>query len=196
MKQLTFGFAMCGSFCTFSKAFEQMESLVQDGYRLIPIMSETASSTDTRFGNAEDFKVRAEMLCGHPVIDSIVKAEPIGPQHLVDLMIVAPCTGNTLAKLAHGITDTAVTMAVKSCLRIGLPVLITLATNDALAASAQNIGRLLNTKHIFFTPFRQDAPETKATSVVADFPMILPAALKALEGKQLQPLLLGSNDSF
>ena len=148
MDKLTFGFAMCGSFCTFSKAIEQMRFLAEQGYRILPIMSQNAYSTDTRFGKADDFVWEIEDICNHKVIKNIVEAEPIGPKKMVDLMIVAPCTGNTLAKLANGVTDTSVTMAVKSNLRISRPVLLTVATNDALSASAQNIGKLMNTKNI------------------------------------------------
>lgn len=188
MENITFGFAMCGSFCTFDKVLDEMRKIEEKGYRLLPIMSENASSTDTRFGRAKDFIWQVNDICGKDAITSIVGAEPIGPKHLVDLMIVAPCTGNTLAKLANGITDTAVTMAVKSCLRIGIPVVLAPATNDALAASAQNLGRLINVKHIYFVPIRQDNPEKKPRSAVADFSLILPTALAALKGEQIQPV--------
>ena len=146
MEKKKIGFAMCGSFCTFQPALEQLHRLAEEGHSLLPIMSYNASSTDTRFGRVSDFIWELEDTCGKKVIKTIPDAEPIGPKHMVDLMVVAPCTGNTLAKLACGITDTPVTMAVKSSLRIGLPVVLALATNDALAASAQNLGRLLNVK--------------------------------------------------
>ena len=188
MDNITFGFAMCGSFCTFSKVIPQIKSIADAGYRILPIMSQNACSTDTRFGLASDFVKEVEGICGRSIIKTIVEAEPIGPKKMVDLMIVAPCTGNTLAKIATGITDTSVTMAVKSTLRIGLPVLIAPATNDALSASAQNIGRLLNTKNIYFVPMQEDDTQRKPFSVNADFGRILPAALSALEGKQLQPV--------
>lgn len=190
MNNLTFGFAMCGSFCTFSKAINQLKDIAKAGYDILPIMSQNAYSTDTRFGKAGDFIDEVEDICNKKIISSIVDAEPIGPKKLVDLMIVAPCTGNTMAKIANGITDTTVTMAVKSTLRIGLPVLVAPATNDALAASAQNIAKLLNTKNIYFVPMKQDNPIKKPTSVVSDFSLILPSALSALEGKQIQPILL------
>ncbi|WP_312693800.1 dipicolinate synthase subunit B [Caproiciproducens sp.] len=190
MKSPTFGFALCGSFCTFDKAIEQMRSLAEAGYDILPIMSQNAATTDTRFGKADDFIWEVEDICGKKIIKSIVEAEPIGPKKMADLLIVAPCTGNTLAKIANGITDTTVTMAVKSNLRIGRPVLLAPATNDALAASAQNIGKLLNCKNIYFVPMKQDDPAKKPSSVVADFSLILSAALAALEGKQLQPVLL------
>jgi dipicolinate synthase subunit B len=188
MDRPTFGFAMCGSFCTFSKVIEQMRHIAEAGYPLLPIMSQNAYSTDTRFGKASDFIWEVEDICGRKIIKSIVEAEPIGPKKMVDLMIVAPCTGNTMAKLANGITDTSVTMAVKSSLRNGRPILLAVATNDALAASAQNMGRLMNTKNLYFVPMKQDDPQKKPTSVIADFSLILPAALAALEGKQLQPI--------
>lgn len=190
MSSITFGYALCGSFCTFDKSIEQLRRIVEAGYKVLPIMSQNAYSTDTHFGRADDFVWEIEDICNKKIIKTIVEAEPIGPKKLVDLMIVAPCTGNTLAKLASGITDTAVTMAVKSNLRIGRPVLLCPATNDALAASAQNIGKLLNCKNIYFVPMKQDDPVKKPVSVVADFSLILPAALAALEGKQLQPILL------
>lgn len=190
MSKVTFGFAMCGSFCTFTKALEQLHKIADSGYDIVPIMSQNAYSTDTKFGKADDFVWELEDTCNRKVIKSIVEAEPIGPKKMVDLMIVAPCTGNTLAKLANGITDTSVTMAVKSSLRIDTPVLIALATNDALAASAQNMGRLLNNKNIYFVPISQDDPEKKPHSLVANFDMLLPAALAALEGKQIQPIFL------
>lgn len=190
MGSYTFGFAMCGSFCTFTKAIDQMRHIAEEGYHLRPIMSQNAYTTDTRFGKASDFIWEVEDICGNKIIKTIVEAEPIGPKKMVDLMIVAPCTGSTLAKLANGITDTSVTMAVKSNLRTGRPVLLTAATNDALAASAQNIGKLLNTKNIYFVPMKQDDPVKKPSSVVADFSLILPAALAALEGKQLQPIFI------
>lgn len=179
------GFALCGSFCTFSKAVEQMERL-NEKYNVIPIMSETAYSTDTRFGHAVDFINKIEKITGNRVISSIVEAEPIGPKKMCDLIVIAPCTGNTLAKLAGGITDTAVTMAVKSHLRICRPVLICPATNDALGASAQNIGRLLNTKYIYFTPIYQDDYVNKPKSLAGDFELIPECVEDVLKGVQPQ----------
>lgn len=187
-EKTTFGFAMCGSFCTLRTVVDEMHRIAEEGYSLVPVMSYNAYSTDTRFGRADDFVWEVEDICGRKIIKSIPEAEPIGPNHAVDLMIVAPCTGNTIGKLANGITDTPVTMAVKSCLRVSLPVLLAPATNDAMAASAQNIGRLLNTKNVYFVPMRQDDPVKKPFSLVADFSKILPAALAALDGKQLQPV--------
>ena len=189
MKKPVIGFAMCGSFCTFSKAIEALEELLREGYDVLPIMSQTAYETDTRFGKAEDHVRRLTELCGRPVIHTIADAEPIGPKKLVDLMAVVPCTGNTLAKIGCAITDTPVTMAVKSSLRVGTPVVLCLATNDALAGSAQNIGRLLNTKHMYMVPVAQDDPVEKPTSLVSDFKLLTPAIRAALNGVQLQPLL-------
>ncbi len=188
MTKATIGFAMCGSFCTFSKAFEQMRALTELGYDVLPIMSENARSTDTRFGTAAQMVKQAESITGKKVLSTAVETEPIGPKKLCDLLIIAPCTGNTLAKLSLGITDTAVTMAAKSHLRVLRPVLLCPATNDALGASAQNIGRLLNTKNIYFVPLRQDDPEHKPNSLVADFARIPECAAAALEGKQVQPV--------
>lgn len=189
MKQEKVGFAMCGSFCTFRQAAEQLEQLVEAGYDVLPVMSQTAFSSDTRFGQAADWVKKVEKLCQKPVIHTIVGAEPIGPKKLVDVMVVCPCTGNTAAKLANGITDTPVTMAVKSSLRNSIPVLLTMATNDALSGSAQNIGRLMNVKNIFFTPLAQDDWVKKPTSMIADFSRLLPAVEAALRREQLQPLI-------
>ena len=188
MTKATIGFAMCGSFCTFSKAFEQMRALVSEGIDVIPIMSENARSTDTRFGTAAEMVKTAEEITGKKVLSTSVETEPIGPKDMCDLLIIAPCTGNTLAKLSLGVTDTAVTMAAKSHLRVQKPVLLCVATNDALGASAQNIGRLLNTKNIYFVPLSQDDPENKPNSLVADFSKLPEAAEAALGGRQLRPV--------
>jgi len=189
LEGIKIGMAMCGSFCTFSKAFEQMIKLKAAGAELTPIMSYHAATLDTRFGTAEENIMTAENICGRGVINTIPLAEPVGPQKMFDLLIVCPCTGNTMAKLAAGITDTPVTMAVKSHLRNGRPVLIAAATNDALSASAKNIGALLNIKNIYFVPFKQDDFVKKPRSAVADFSMIPEAAKAALNGRQLQPIL-------
>lgn len=189
MNGITVGFALCGSFCTISKALNEMEALISSGYKVIPIMSERVCSTDTRFGKAADIIKKTEDICGRKIICTVEDAEPIGPKKMTDIMLVAPCTGNTAAKLANAITDSAVTMAVKSHLRQSKPVLIAIATNDALGASAQNIGRLMNRRHYYFVPFSQDAPETKPNSLVAHFELIPPAIEAALNRKQLQPVL-------
>lgn len=188
MTKATIGFAMCGSFCTFSKAFPQMQSLVDSGYDVIPIMSHNAYSTDTRFGKAEEMVKKAEEITGHKVLHTSVQTEPLGPKEMCDLLIIAPCTGNTLAKLSLGVTDTSVTMAAKSHLRILRPILLCVATNDALGASAQNIGRLLNTKNIFFVPMKQDDCIKKPNSLVADFDKIPICTEYALRKEQYQPV--------
>ena len=183
------GFAVTGSFCTFARVFEQMRLLAQKGYQLVPIMSENAYATDTRFGRASDWVQQAEEICGRSVIHTIAQAEPIGPKKLLDLLLLAPCTGNTLGKLACGIYDTAPTLAVKSHRRNGRPVLIAVSTNDALSGSAAGIGLLMNRKGTFFVPFEQDDWRAKPTSCVADFGKILPAVEAALAGRQLEPMI-------
>lgn len=190
MSKLKVGFAMCGSFCTFAKVIPQMQVLVDAGYEVVPVMSPISYSTDTRFGKAEDFRGQIEAICQNPIVHTIPQAEPFGPKKVVDAMIVAPCTGNTLGKLANGITDTPVTLAVKSTLRNERPILIAVSTNDALSGSAANIGTLLNRKHFYFVPMRQDDFLKKPTSIVADFTQILPAFEQALLGKQIQPILV------
>ena len=185
----TLGFAMTGSFCTFQKAIEQMEALSHT-YRILPLMSHNAYTTDTRFGRAADWVSRVESIAGRAPLHTLVEAEPIGPKGLVEALAVAPCTGNTLSKLANGITDGPVTMAVKSALRIGIPVVLCCATNDAMAASGPNLLRLLNTKNVYLVPLRQDDPVKKPVSLVADFTLLPQAVALALEGKQLQPVFL------
>lgn len=189
LKGKTVGFAMTGSFCTFSRVMSELEKLASTGAKVIPIMSEMSYSTDTRFGTAEEFRMRMTGLCGSEIIKSVKEAEPIGPKSYLDLLIIAPCTGNTLAKMASGVTDSSVSMAAKAHLRNGKPVLLAVSTNDGLANAAKNIGILLNNKNIFFVPFGQDDPEKKPTSLVADMTKIIPAAELALLGKQLQPVL-------
>ena len=186
---MTVGFALCGSFCTYHKVFPVMEQLSKD-YDLIPIFSHCSYTTSSRFGTAQEHIRRASEICGKAPICSIEEAEPIGPKKLLDALIIAPCTGNTLAKLSHGIADGPVTMAAKSHLRNGRPVLVAVSTNDALAAAAENIGRLLARKHYYFVPFGQDDPEKKPTSMVADFSQIPQALALALQGKQIQPILM------
>lgn len=186
---MNIGFAMCGSFCTFDAVFPAMEAVAKT-HTVIPILSAASSSTDTRFGKARDHMERIAAICGRPPITSIVEAEPIGPKKLLDVLIIAPCTGNTLAKLAHSIADGPVTMAAKSHLRNARPILLAVSTNDALAGAAENIGKLLGRKHYYFVPFGQDDPVKKPTSMVADFTKIPEAMALALEEKQLQPILL------
>ena len=186
---MTIGFALCGSFCTYAKVFPIMELLSRD-YDLIPILSESASCIDSRFGTAQEHIQIITELCSHKPIQTTEEAEPIGPKKLLDVLVIAPCTGNTLAKLAHGIADGPVTMAAKSHLRNGRPVVIAVSTNDALGAAAENIGRLLVRKHIYFVPFGQDDPYGKPTSMVADFGKIPLALEAALEDRQMQPIIL------
>lgn len=192
MQEKTIGFAVCGSFCTHAKAMQALEQVRARWRSIVPIVSETTAATDTRFGTAHDLMREMERICDRRVISSIAAAEPIGPKKLLDLLIIAPCTGNTLGKLASGVTDTSVTMAAKAHLRNGRPVLIALSTNDGLSASAPNIGELLCRKHVYFVPFRQDDPLGKPTSLAADFDLVAEAAQAALEGRQLQPTLLGT----
>ena len=186
---MTVGFALCGSFCTYERVFPVMERLSKS-YDVIPIFSQSAYSTDSRFGAADDHIAKAEAICGKPPLHTLAEVEPIGPKRLLDALVIAPCTGNTLAKLAHSIADGPVTMAAKSHLRNGRPVVVAISTNDALGGAAENIGKLLARKHYFFVPFGQDDAFGKPTSVVADFSKIPQTLEQALEGKQLQPLLL------
>lgn len=183
----TVGFASCGSFCTLHEAMAQMERL-KEKYEILPIMSQNAYETDTRFGKAADFAERAEKISGKKVLHTIVETEPIGPGHMVDVLCVCPCTGNTLSKLANGITDTPVTMAAKSSLRIGIPVVLCVASNDSLGASGPNLMRLLNTKNVYLVPLRQDDPVKKPFSLVADFNLLGQTVEAALEGRQVQPV--------
>ena len=186
---MNIGFAMCGSFCTFAQVFPVMEILSKQ-HKLIPIFSEISYTTDSRFGTHQDHIAKAEQICGCGVLHTVAQVEPFGPKKLLDALIIAPCTGNTLAKLAHSIADTPVTMAAKSHLRNGRPVLLAIATNDALAGAAENIGKLLGRRHFYFVPFGQDDPQKKPTSIIADFTKIPPALEAALEGRQIQPILL------
>lgn len=182
------GLALCGSYCTYEKLFKAAEKLAEK-YDLVPIMSENAAETDTRFGTATEHIKRLMLLSGKKVVTTIAEAEPLGPASPMDALLIAPCTGNTLAKLAHGITDTAVTMTAKAHLRNGRPLIIALSTNDGLSGSAENIARLLNRKQVFFVPFRQDDPAKKPNSLQADFGLLDETVQAALQGRQLQPIL-------
>lgn len=186
MSTETVGFAMCGSFCTFKKVIPQMKELKDRGYRVIPIMSQTAYSTDTRFGAARDFIEKIENICGEKIVHTISDAEPIGPKKLLDVLLIAPCTGNTLGKMANGITDTSVTLAAKAHLRNIRPVIIAVSTNDALGAAAKNIGLLMNSKNIYFVPMKQDDTKEKPNSIVADFDLI-PETVKSVLANNIQP---------
>lgn len=185
----TVAFAVCGSFCTLGAAVAQAEQLVRQGWELLPVMSYAASGLNTRFGRADEWKNRLETLTGHRVLDTLQDVEPLGPRQLARALVVAPCTGTTLARLAAGLSDTPVTLAAKSLLRVGCPVLLAVSTNDGLGASGENIARLMQRKHYYFVPYGQDDPQAKPQSLKARF-ALLPAALDAaLEGRQLQPVL-------
>lgn len=186
---MNIGFAMCGSLCTFATVFPVMEEIAKT-HTLIPIMSRSSGTINSRFGPGAEHIRRVTEICGKPPLCTIEEVEPIGPKRLLDALIIAPCTGNTLAKLAHSIADGPVTMAAKSHLRNSRPVLVAISTNDALAGAAENIGRLLARKNYYFVPFGQDDPGKKPTSVVADFSKLPEALELALAGKQLQPILL------
>ncbi len=184
------GFALTGSFCTFARTIPVIEKMVSQGFELTPILSFNAVSLDTRFGSAASWREKLSSITGRPPICTIEDAEPIGPKALFDVLAVAPCTGNTIAKLAHGLTDTPVTMAVKSHLRGERPVVIGVSTNDGLSGSAANLGTLLNRRHYYFVPFRQDSPHTKPRSLVAEMELLPATVAAALDGRQLQPILL------
>jgi len=192
MEQLRVGFALCGSFCTFQKAMTALEKTAECYPGILPILSENSAATDTRFGTARSFIERMEEICGRKPLTTIAEVEPIGPKGLLDVLVIAPCTGNTLAKMALGVTDTAVTMAAKAQLRNGRPVVVAVSTNDGLSVSLKNIGELLCRKNIYLVPFAQDDPEGKPNSLVADFELIPASVEAALCGEQLQPLLQGS----
>ena len=189
-KDLKIGFALTGSFCTFSKVIPKIKELVDEGAEVLPIMSFNAYNLDTKFGKAEDFIAQIEEITGNEIIHTIQGAEPIGPKKLTDIMIIAPATGNTIAKLANGITDTPVTMAAKSHLRNEKPLIIAISTNDALSGSAKNIGTLLNKKNFYFVPFSQDNPITKPRSIVFDENYIVKTIEYALNGEQIEPIIL------
>ncbi|MBR2877210.1 MAG: dipicolinate synthase subunit B [Clostridia bacterium] len=186
---INLGFAVCGSFCTFKNVFKEIEELKNLGYNIIPIMSENSYSFDTRFGTAEFWRSEFKRITGNEIIHTIKDAEPIGPKKLLDILVIAPCTGNTLAKLANGISDTSVTLAAKAHLRNSRPLVIAVSTNDALSGAAKNIGNLLNYKNLYFVPFRQDSFSNKPCSAVADFTLLPKAVKSALNEKQLQPVL-------
>lgn len=183
------GLALCGSYCTYEKLFKELPSLCEK-YEVVPIMSDTAAATDTRFGKANDFIAWLEAATGNKLVSSIKDAEPLGPAKPLDALVIAPCTGNTMAKLVSGITDSAVTMTAKAHLRNGKPVVIAFSTNDGLSGSAKNIGELLNRKHYYFVPFKQDDPAKKPRSLASDFALIDAALEAALRGEQLQPIIL------
>ncbi len=190
MDKTKIGFALTGSFCTFEAAKNSIMLLMENGFEVVPIMSYNASGLDTRFGSAQQWIQTLEAITGNHVIKTLQAAEPIGPKKLVDAIIIAPCTGNTLAKLALGITDTPVVMAAKSLLRNSLPLIIAVSTNDGLSNSGKNIGMLMNYRDVFFVPFKQDDPNTKPRSLVADFTKIPQTLNLALSGRQIQPIIV------
>ncbi len=184
------GFALTGSHCTLDRAFPEIERLVAEGADVTPIVSEAVSTTETRFGAPESWLGRLHQVTGKRPLKRIAEVEPIGPERLLDVMVVAPCTGNTLAKLANAITDTPVVMACKAHLRNQRPVVLAISTNDGLSASAKNLGLLLNMRHIYFVPFGQDNPDAKPNSLDSDLTLLVPAIEAALSGRQLQPILV------
>lgn len=189
MKKTSIGFAMTGSFCTFERVLKQMEALVRRGYEVVPVLSFNAGMLDTRFMTAEHLRARIVEITGNEPIDTLAGAEPIGPKKMTDVFLIAPATGNSLAKLAGGIYDTPVLLGAKSHLRNDRPLVLAVSTNDGLGAAAQNIGRLLNVRNIYFVPFGQDDPVKKPRSLVADFTQIPRTIAAALSGVQMQPML-------
>lgn len=187
---LKIGFAITGSFCTIDSVLSEIGKLVDKGGDIIPIISSVVDSCDTKFGLSNELKKRLHTLTGKNSISTIIEAEPIGPKSLLDILVVAPCTGNTLGKIANGITDTSVTMACKAHLRNQKPLILAISTNDGLSGSAKNLGILLNTKNIYFVPFRQDSPYGKPCSLVADMELIVPTILESIKGTQIQPLFV------
>lgn len=189
LQDVKIGFAFTGSFCTFAKVIPELGKVAAEGADILPIISEAVNSFDTKFGRADEWKSKIEAISGKKIVKSIIEAEPIGPKALLDILVVAPCTGNTLGKLANGITDSTVTMACKAHLRNGRPLLLALATNDGLGANAKNLGLMLNSKNVYFVPFGQDDPTKKCNSLMAKFELLVPAIQDALKGKQIQPIL-------
>ncbi len=184
------GLAITGSFCTFDRILSELKKIIDHGYNVIPIFSYATANTDTRFGTAADFRRKVVELTGKEPVDSLVLAEPLGPKGMIDIMVVAPCTGNTLAKISQAITDTPVTMAVKAHFRNNKPVVIAVSSNDLLGINFRNLGSLMSMKNIYFVPFGQDDHLKKPKSLISDYSLLLPAIEKAADGEQLQPLLL------
>lgn len=184
------GYAFCGSFCTHKKSLAELKKLIRQGYEVLPIMSDNVYVTDTRFGKSSDIIAEVENITGKRIIHTVVDAEPLGPEISLDALIISPCTGNTLAKMARGITDTSVTMAAKAHLRSDRPTVLALCSNDALSANLQNISLLLERKNVFFVPMKQDDPSGKPHSLVCDFSLLEKTFLGALERKQIQPLFI------
>ena len=189
MKPITLGLAMCGSFCTYARVLDAFRALADTNYALVPIMSQASYETDSRFGSASAFRTQLEEICQHEIIHTIEAAEPIGPKKLLDALVIAPCTGNTLSKLAAGIADGPVTLAAKAHLRNERPIVLAVSTNDGLAGNAANLGALLNRRGYYFVPFGQDSAFKKPRSLVADFTKLPETIGAALRGEQLQPML-------
>jgi dipicolinate synthase subunit B len=189
---LNIGFGITGSFCTHSKILSELENIVVNGANVYPIISYSVDQTDTRFGTSKDLKEKVEYITGCKIINSMVEVEPIGPRALFDIMVVAPCTGSTLSRIAAGLSDTPVTLACKAHLRNNKPVVLSLSTNDGLGANAKNIAAVLNTKNIYVVPFFQDDPHGKPNSITSKPELIIAAIISAMNGKQLQPVLCGS----
>lgn len=185
------GYCFCGSFCTVEKSLAALRSLRAEGNDILPIMNDSVYFCDTRFGKAEDIRQAVENICGREIVHTVVDAEPIGPSFKLDMLVIAPCTGNTLAKMALGITDSAVTMAAKAQLRADRAVVIALATNDALSSNLKNIGAMLQRKNVYFVPMAQDDPEKKPHSLVCDFGMLKNTMIAAFNGRQIQPVFIG-----
>lgn len=190
LKGVRIGFALCGSYCVFSKVFPIVGKIMGEGAEVFPIISENAAATDSRFGTAREHLEYLEQVTGKPIIRTIAQAEPIGPKKMLDILLIEPCTGNTLAKLASGIADTTVTLAAKAHLRNQRPVVLAVSSNDALAGNAASLGRLLDRRDFYFVPFRQDDPWGKPRSLVADFEKTADTIREALAGRQIQPLLI------
>ncbi|MDQ8733304.1 dipicolinate synthase subunit B [Paenibacillus sp. LHD-38] len=187
---ITVGYALSGSHCTFAEVMPEIKRFVDAGANVVPIVSNTIMTTDTRFGKSEDWQTQLKEITGNEIISTIVQAEPLGPSKLLDVLVIAPCTGNTTSRLANAITDSAVLMAAKAQMRNGRPLVLAISTNDGLGLNAANIAKLLVAKHIYFVPFGQDNPVQKPNSLVARMDLVLEACEAALQGKQLQPLLV------
>lgn len=190
LNKIKIGFVLTGSFCTFSKTIPKMKELVKQGAKVIPIMSYNAYNLDTKFGKVQEFIEEIEEITGKEIIHTIQGAEPIGPKKMTDIMVIAPCSGNTMAKLAYDIIDTPAVMAAKSHLRNNRPLVIATSTNNGLSGNAENIGKLLNRKNYYFVPFKQDNPISKPRSIVFEFEYLIRTIKAALDGEQISPILL------
>ena len=190
MEKIKVGFAITGSFCTHEKILKILKDLVEKGYDILPIFSYSVKNTDTRFGTAKDFYEKVVEITGKTPVDTIVGAEPIGPKNMIDILVVAPCTGNTLSKLANAITDTPPTMVAKAHLRNNKPMVIAVSSNDALGLNMKNLATLMSTKNIYFVPFGQDDAIKKPKSLIADYDLVEKTILYALKQEQIQPILL------